>query len=44
MTASMPPRLLHGAQVQVYLTRYVPPLLQDIPVGASNMCNVNSQF
>jgi hypothetical protein len=43
MTAFRPPRLLHGARVQLDWTRYVPPLLQDIPVRASNMCNMNSQ-
>jgi hypothetical protein len=44
MTAPMPPRLLHGTRLQVDLAQYFPPLLQDIPVRASNICNVNSQF
>ena len=44
MTASMPPRLLHGTRLQVALAHYVPPLLQDIPVRASSMCHVNSHF
>ena len=44
MTASMPPRLLPGTRIQVDLAHYVSPWLQDIPLRASSMRNVNSQF
>ena len=44
MTASMPPRPLHGTRLQVPLAHYVLPLLQAIPVRASSICNANFQF
>jgi hypothetical protein len=44
MTALMPPRLLHGTRLQADLAHDILPLLQDTPVRASNVCNVNSSI
>jgi hypothetical protein len=44
MTVPMPPRPLHGTRGQVALAHYVLPVLQELPVRASNIWNVNSQF